>query len=163
MISQSHAVAHRIGRTPLAVARMLRECFHLLVAASLANAKLPSALGFCVCFFCQVMREVCANGCIDPDGAGSGSPVHKPELEKVTTLLSVIAAFISGSRIQLPLQNFISSDSRVWYLEARKTLCCSFLPFILLICKTKILVYHLYVTTLVILKGKLKQNDEQNK
>lgn len=30
----------------------------------------------------KVMREVCANGCIDPDGAGSGSPVHKPELEK---------------------------------------------------------------------------------
>lgn len=83
------------------------------------------------------MREVCANGCIDPDGAGSGSPVHKPELEKVTTLLSVIAAFISGSGIQLPLQNFTSSDSHLWYLEARKTLCCLFLPFILLICKKK--------------------------
>ncbi|XP_029310574.1 actin filament-associated protein 1 isoform X5 [Cottoperca gobio] len=30
----------------------------------------------------KVMREVCINGCIDLDGAGSGSPVHKPELEK---------------------------------------------------------------------------------
>ncbi|XP_026208625.1 actin filament-associated protein 1 isoform X1 [Anabas testudineus] len=30
----------------------------------------------------KVMREVCANGCVDIDGAGSGSPVHKPELEK---------------------------------------------------------------------------------
>ncbi|XP_074479646.1 actin filament-associated protein 1 isoform X4 [Sebastes fasciatus] len=30
----------------------------------------------------KVMREVCANGCVDLDRAGSGSPVHKPELEK---------------------------------------------------------------------------------
>ncbi|KAM6960000.1 actin filament-associated protein 1 isoform 3-T3 [Tautogolabrus adspersus] len=30
----------------------------------------------------KVMREVCVNGCVDFDGAGSGSPVHKPELEK---------------------------------------------------------------------------------
>ncbi|KAA8579277.1 hypothetical protein FQN60_017493, partial [Etheostoma spectabile] len=30
----------------------------------------------------KVMREVCANGGVDLDGAGSGSPVHKPELEK---------------------------------------------------------------------------------
>lgn len=30
----------------------------------------------------KVMREVCVNGSIDLDGAGSGSPVHKPELEK---------------------------------------------------------------------------------
>ena len=29
------------------------------------------------------MREVCVNGCVDLDGAGSGSPVHRPELEKV--------------------------------------------------------------------------------
>uniref|UniRef100_A0A4W6DGG5 Actin filament-associated protein 1 n=1 Tax=Lates calcarifer TaxID=8187 RepID=A0A4W6DGG5_LATCA len=32
----------------------------------------------------KVMREVCVNGSVDLDGAGSGSPVHKPELEKVT-------------------------------------------------------------------------------
>lgn len=31
------------------------------------------------------MREVCINGSVDLDGAGSGSPVHKPELEKVNT------------------------------------------------------------------------------
>uniref|UniRef100_A0A673BAA3 Actin filament-associated protein 1 n=1 Tax=Sphaeramia orbicularis TaxID=375764 RepID=A0A673BAA3_9TELE len=31
----------------------------------------------------KVMREVCINGSVDLDGAGSGSPVHKPELEKV--------------------------------------------------------------------------------
>lgn len=30
----------------------------------------------------KVMREVCANGSVELDGAGSGSPVHKPELEK---------------------------------------------------------------------------------
>ncbi|XP_030018391.1 actin filament-associated protein 1 isoform X1 [Sphaeramia orbicularis] len=30
----------------------------------------------------KVMREVCINGSVDLDGAGSGSPVHKPELEK---------------------------------------------------------------------------------
>ncbi|KAF1380317.1 hypothetical protein PFLUV_G00162390 [Perca fluviatilis] len=30
----------------------------------------------------KVMREVCVNGGVDLDGAGSGSPVHKPELEK---------------------------------------------------------------------------------
>ncbi|XP_026185074.1 actin filament-associated protein 1 isoform X2 [Mastacembelus armatus] len=30
----------------------------------------------------KVMREVCANGSVDLDGTGSGSPVHKPELEK---------------------------------------------------------------------------------
>ncbi|XP_041842314.1 actin filament-associated protein 1 isoform X2 [Melanotaenia boesemani] len=30
----------------------------------------------------KVMREVCANGNTDLDGAGSASPVHKPELEK---------------------------------------------------------------------------------
>ncbi|XP_044197031.1 actin filament-associated protein 1-like isoform X2 [Thunnus albacares] len=30
----------------------------------------------------KVMREVCVNGSVDLDGAGSGSPVHKPELEK---------------------------------------------------------------------------------
>ncbi|XP_040036031.2 actin filament-associated protein 1 isoform X4 [Gasterosteus aculeatus] len=30
----------------------------------------------------KVMREVCVNGGIDLDRAGSGSPVHKPELEK---------------------------------------------------------------------------------
>ncbi|TMS02338.1 Actin filament-associated protein 1 [Larimichthys crocea] len=30
----------------------------------------------------KVMREVCVNGSVDYDGAGSGSPVHKPELEK---------------------------------------------------------------------------------
>lgn len=29
------------------------------------------------------MREVCVNGSVDFDGAGSGSPVHKNELEKV--------------------------------------------------------------------------------
>lgn len=28
------------------------------------------------------MREVCSNGG-DSDGAGAGSPVHKPDLEKV--------------------------------------------------------------------------------
>ncbi|XP_028998351.1 actin filament-associated protein 1 isoform X2 [Betta splendens] len=30
----------------------------------------------------KVMREVCVNGCVDMDGTGSGSPIHKPELEK---------------------------------------------------------------------------------
>ncbi|XP_062240392.1 actin filament-associated protein 1 isoform X2 [Platichthys flesus] len=30
----------------------------------------------------KVMREVCVNGSVDLDGAGSGSPVHRPELEK---------------------------------------------------------------------------------
>ncbi|XP_037336332.2 actin filament-associated protein 1 isoform X4 [Pungitius pungitius] len=30
----------------------------------------------------KVMREVCVNGGVDFDRAGSGSPVHKPELEK---------------------------------------------------------------------------------
>lgn len=45
-------------------------------AASLANALFP--------YVFQVMREVCVNGSVDLDGAGSGSPVHKPELEKVT-------------------------------------------------------------------------------
>ncbi|XP_036968792.1 actin filament-associated protein 1 isoform X4 [Acanthopagrus latus] len=30
----------------------------------------------------KVMREVCVNGSVDFDGAGSGSPVHKNELEK---------------------------------------------------------------------------------
>ncbi|XP_068615532.1 actin filament-associated protein 1, partial [Brachionichthys hirsutus] len=30
----------------------------------------------------KVMREVCANGSVDLDGSRSGSPVHKPELEK---------------------------------------------------------------------------------
>ncbi|KAM9836909.1 actin filament-associated protein 1 [Aulostomus maculatus] len=30
----------------------------------------------------KVMREVCVNGSIDSDGAGSGSSAHKPELEK---------------------------------------------------------------------------------
>ncbi|XP_069015218.1 actin filament-associated protein 1 isoform X3 [Embiotoca jacksoni] len=30
----------------------------------------------------KVMKEVCVNGSVDLDGAGSGSPVHKPELEK---------------------------------------------------------------------------------
>uniref|UniRef100_A0A8C3FZY7 Actin filament-associated protein 1 n=1 Tax=Cyclopterus lumpus TaxID=8103 RepID=A0A8C3FZY7_CYCLU len=34
----------------------------------------------------KVMREVCVNGGVDLDRAGSGSPVHKPELEKVNTL-----------------------------------------------------------------------------
>ncbi|XP_047449929.1 actin filament-associated protein 1 isoform X9 [Mugil cephalus] len=32
----------------------------------------------------KVMREVCANGSLDSDGARSGSPVHKPELEKAS-------------------------------------------------------------------------------
>lgn len=86
VISQWHAVASGMGRAPLAVVRMLRECFHLLVVASVANAKLPSGLISLFLFLCQVMREVCANGCVEPDGAGSGSPVHKPELEKVTML-----------------------------------------------------------------------------
>lgn len=44
----------------------------------------------------QVMREVCVNGCVDLDGAGSGSPVHKPELEKVKTPPSVTTVFIVG-------------------------------------------------------------------
>lgn len=44
-------------------------------AATLANAA-------CAYVF-QVMKEVCVNGSVDLDGAGSGSPVHKPELEKV--------------------------------------------------------------------------------
>lgn len=39
-------------------------------------------------FFFQVMREVCVNGSVDFDGAGSGSPVHKNELEKVNTCTS---------------------------------------------------------------------------
>ncbi|XP_067380959.1 actin filament-associated protein 1 isoform X2 [Channa argus] len=30
----------------------------------------------------KVMREVCVNGTVDLEGAASGSPVHKPELEK---------------------------------------------------------------------------------
>ncbi|XP_062305247.1 actin filament-associated protein 1 isoform X4 [Osmerus eperlanus] len=30
----------------------------------------------------KVMREVCINGHVDSEGAASGSPVHKPELEK---------------------------------------------------------------------------------
>ncbi|KAF0038994.1 hypothetical protein F2P81_009478 [Scophthalmus maximus] len=30
----------------------------------------------------KVMREVCVNGSVDSDGVGSGSPVHRPELEK---------------------------------------------------------------------------------
>ncbi|XP_056156203.1 actin filament-associated protein 1 [Lampris incognitus] len=30
----------------------------------------------------KVMREVCVNGHADSDGTGSGSPVHRPELEK---------------------------------------------------------------------------------
>ncbi|KAJ3585215.1 hypothetical protein NHX12_013936 [Muraenolepis orangiensis] len=30
----------------------------------------------------KVMKEVCANGHVDSDGAGSGSPIHKPDLEK---------------------------------------------------------------------------------
>ncbi|XP_023681194.1 actin filament-associated protein 1 isoform X4 [Paramormyrops kingsleyae] len=30
----------------------------------------------------KVMKEVCSNGAIDCDGVGSGSPVHKTELEK---------------------------------------------------------------------------------
>ncbi|XP_076007434.1 actin filament-associated protein 1 isoform X1 [Genypterus blacodes] len=30
----------------------------------------------------KVMRDACASGVVDSDGAGSGSPVHKPELEK---------------------------------------------------------------------------------
>lgn len=36
------------------------------------------------CFF-KVMKEVCVNGigALDCDGAGSGSTVHKSELEKV--------------------------------------------------------------------------------
>lgn len=34
-------------------------------------------------FRAQVMKEVCANGNVDLDRVGSGSPVHKPELEKV--------------------------------------------------------------------------------
>ncbi|XP_022074606.2 actin filament-associated protein 1 isoform X3 [Acanthochromis polyacanthus] len=33
----------------------------------------------------KVMREVCVNGSVDLDGAGSGSPVHKPELEKASS------------------------------------------------------------------------------
>ncbi|KAK9524352.1 hypothetical protein VZT92_016755 [Zoarces viviparus] len=32
----------------------------------------------------KVMREVCVNGSVDLDRAGSGSPVHKPELEKAS-------------------------------------------------------------------------------
>ncbi|XP_062305245.1 actin filament-associated protein 1 isoform X2 [Osmerus eperlanus] len=32
----------------------------------------------------KVMREVCINGHVDSEGAASGSPVHKPELEKVS-------------------------------------------------------------------------------
>ncbi|XP_047194802.1 actin filament-associated protein 1 isoform X5 [Hippoglossus stenolepis] len=32
----------------------------------------------------KVMREVCVNGSVDLDGAGSGSPVHRPELEKAS-------------------------------------------------------------------------------
>ncbi|XP_068163919.1 actin filament-associated protein 1 isoform X2 [Antennarius striatus] len=32
----------------------------------------------------KVMREVCTNGGVDLDGPGSGSPVHKPELEKAS-------------------------------------------------------------------------------
>lgn len=31
------------------------------------------------------MKEVCSNGAIDCDGVGSGSPVHKAELEKAST------------------------------------------------------------------------------
>lgn len=34
-------------------------------------------------FDAQVMREVCASGNMDQDGARSGSPVYKPDLEKV--------------------------------------------------------------------------------
>lgn len=34
-------------------------------------------------FDAQVMREVCASGNVDLDGARSGSPVYKPDLEKV--------------------------------------------------------------------------------
>ena len=43
------------------------------------------------CFLCKVMREVCAsgNGAVDCDGAISGSPVHKVELEKVRLELRV--------------------------------------------------------------------------
>ncbi|XP_046871072.1 actin filament-associated protein 1 isoform X2 [Hypomesus transpacificus] len=32
----------------------------------------------------KVMREVCLNGHVDSEGPASGSPVHKPELEKVS-------------------------------------------------------------------------------
>lgn len=49
-----------------------------------ANAN-DNANATCVCVF-QVMREVCVNGSVDLDGPGSGSPVHKPELEKVQTV-----------------------------------------------------------------------------
>lgn len=51
----------------------------------------------------QVMREVCANGCVDLDGAGSGSPVHKPELEKVKMPPSVITRFLSQPLMQIEL------------------------------------------------------------
>lgn len=58
-------------------------------------------LSFLVIF--QVMREVCANGCVDLDGAGSGSPVHKPELEKVKTPPSVTTHFLSQALMQIEL------------------------------------------------------------
>lgn len=40
---------------------------------------------FLFCGLFKVMKEVCSNGngVVDCDGAGSGSPVHKAELEKV--------------------------------------------------------------------------------
>lgn len=40
---------------------------------------------FLFCGLFKVMKEVCSNGngAVDCDGAGSGSPVHKAELEKV--------------------------------------------------------------------------------
>lgn len=48
------------------------------------------------------MREVCVNGSVDLDGAGSGSPVHKPELEKVKKTHSYNAgAIISAADVVL--------------------------------------------------------------
>lgn len=40
---------------------------------------------FLFCGLFKVMKEVCSNGngVVDCDGAGSGSPIHKAELEKV--------------------------------------------------------------------------------
>lgn len=79
-LAQSYTAAYKLNSL---CGQDGRECglstCLMWAAASLANGVFP--------YVFQVMREVCLNGSVDLDGTGSGSPVHKPELEKVKTLI----------------------------------------------------------------------------
>lgn len=60
----------------------------------------------CFLVVSQVMKEVCVNGSVELDGPGSGSPVHKPELEKVTHTNALTSRTTTGYMTEISKSAF---------------------------------------------------------